>query len=70
MQSYSTIKVTVGLKPRAVKFNVDSDPVIELGDGTKYNRFTIVDPTNFPNYSPCVERRASQDNKLEPVNSK
>ena len=67
VQLLSTIKVTVGLKPRPA--NVDSDPVVEISDGTKYNRFSIVDPTNFPNHSPCYARRASQDNTLVPPSS-
>ena len=68
IRPYSTIKVTVGLKPRPP--NVDSDPVFELSDGTKYNRFTIVDPTNFHDHSPCFARRASQDNTLVPTGTK
>ena len=64
----TTIKVTIALKPRPP--NVDSDPVFELSDGTKYNRFTIVDPTNFHNHSPCFARRASQDNTLVPAGTK
>ena len=68
VQPLSTVKITVGLKPRPA--NVDSDPRIELNDGTKYNRFIIVDPANFPVHSPCTADRASQDNTLVPVNSK
>ena len=59
---HSTVKVTVSLKPRPA--TVDSDPIIELSDGTKYNRFSIMDPTNFRDHSPCFARRASQDNTL------
>ena len=67
IQWLSTIKVTVGLKPRPA--SVDSDPIIELSDGTKYNRFAIVDPTNYGRTSPCFAHRASQDNTLVPVGS-
>ena len=66
--AHSAIKVTVGLKPGPA--NVDSDPTIELSDGTKYNRFTILDPGNFPEVSPCFASGGSHDNTLVPPDSK
>ena len=64
----TTIKVTVALKPGPA--NVDSDPIIELNDGTKFNRFSLLDPTLWRHYSPCLARRASQDNTLVPAGTK
>ena len=66
--AHSAIKVTVGLKPGPA--TVDSDPNIGISDGTKYNRFFLVDPTNFHVHTPCSASRASQDNILVPTNTK
>ena len=68
IETHSTIKITVGLKPKPA--NVDSDPAVGISDGTNTNSFQIADPGNFGAFSPCNALAATQDSTLVPIGSK
>ena len=61
----TAIRVTIGLKPK----NVDSDPTIGLTDGNVVNEISLLDKTNYVNYSPCYIRDGIQENTLIPRNT-
>ena len=67
VETHSTIKITVGLKPKSA--NMDSDPQIGISDGTNTNYFVITDPGNFGGYSPCIALAALEDSTRIPVGS-